>query len=555
MSEVKSTLKRMAVYYLLLAANVIPCASIIPDVFPFRNLSAIYLLALSVCLVLYYYHRVSPAGGLSRMMKSLSWMSLLLILLRGIKYSAVSGVGILARHTWYLYYVPMLLFPLFLFYISLFVSSKENAKTSRIRYAALALTVVLIALVLTNDLHQAVFRFQPGFQNWDGDYSRGLLFYAVTFWQYALYFAAIIILVIKCRIVSSRKSAWILLVPFVIGVAMNALLVTGKVPRINGSPIFEFPEALIFTAAAVLECCMQLGLIPTNTDYGKLFHIFSISAQITDNTGTPVYSSYSALPLTAAQFGMESGARIGEHTVLHKMKIPGGFGFWQDDMTELDRLNGELAEAKATLSEETELIRLQGELKEKQTKIEQRTLMYDTIARRTWRQSQAISSLARAAEETDVPAVKDGIRRRIALLGAYIKRYANLTLLSEESDEIEAGELALSVSEVLRYLNFCGIPGEFVGGADCTVKSGAALAVFEAFDDLIEANYSRLEGVFVNLSAKEDVVFKLTLENLTDGLSCEQTKNLSDAGVAVNLKCEDGVSYVSFTMSKGGGAV
>ena len=87
------------------------------------------------------------------------------------------------------------------------------------------------------------------------------------------------------------------------------------------------------------------------------------------------------------------------------------------------------------------------------------------------------------------------------------------------------------------------------------MRSGAALAVFEAFDDLIEANYSCLEGVFVNLSAKEDVVFKLTLENLTDGLSCEQTKNLSDAGVAVDLKCEDGVSYVSFTMSKGGGAV
>ena len=72
MKEVMTALRRMAVYYLLLAVNIIPCASIIPDVFPVRNLSAVYLLALSVCLVLYYSRRVSPTGGLSGAMKALS---------------------------------------------------------------------------------------------------------------------------------------------------------------------------------------------------------------------------------------------------------------------------------------------------------------------------------------------------------------------------------------------------------------------------------------------------------------------------------------------------
>ena len=117
MHEVKSTLKRLALYYLLLAVNIIPCASILPDRFPTRNVSSIYLLFLSVCLVLYYAYRLPRAGGLSVIMKSLSCMALLLILLRGIKYSVFAGVDVLARHTWYLYYVPMLLIPLFFFYI------------------------------------------------------------------------------------------------------------------------------------------------------------------------------------------------------------------------------------------------------------------------------------------------------------------------------------------------------------------------------------------------------------------------------------------------------
>ena len=145
-NEVKNAARRMAVYYLLLAINIIPCASIIPDVFPTRNLSAIYLLSLSVLLVLYYSHRVSPSGALPVLMKSLSWMGLLLILLRGIKYSAVAEVGVLARHAWYLYYVPMLLLPLFLFYISLVVSPKNKTHISRAWYLVSAVTVVLIVL-------------------------------------------------------------------------------------------------------------------------------------------------------------------------------------------------------------------------------------------------------------------------------------------------------------------------------------------------------------------------------------------------------------------------
>lgn len=552
MNEVKTTLKRMAVYYLLLVISILFCANFIEDTFPTRNLSTIYLLALSVCLVLYYAHRVTPTGRLSFMMKSLSWMGLLLILLRGIKYSAFSAVDILARHTWYLYYVPILLLPLFLFFIALLVAPKDNARITKVRYSTLIVTVALVALVLTNDLHQQVFVFREGFSDWDSDYSHGWLFYVVNVWQFALYLSAIIILAIKCRLGSSKKKAWIILIPFALGIVMYALLLTEKMPKINGAPIIEFPEAHIFTAAVVLECCMQLGLIPTNTDYGKLFRNLSISAQITDRRGKPVFSSSSAIPLTKEQFLLQSGSRISEHTLLYKMPIPGGVGFWQSDMTELDRLNEELAEAKDALAEEAELIRLRNELKEKQTKIKQRTLVYDAIARGTQKQSQAISHFAEKARKSSDPAIKEEYRHRITLLGAYIKRYANLMLLSRESDVIEAGELGLSVSEVLRYLNYCGKPGEFIGGAECSVPADAALSVFEAFETLLEANYSCMKGVFVNLSASENVVFKLIFEDFSGGLSEEMKTKLSEAGVVNETKCEDGVSYIVFTMPKGG---
>ena len=300
--------------------------------------------------------------------------------------------------------------------------------------------------------------------------------------------------------------------------------------------------------AGVLECCIQLGLIPTNKSYGKLFEIFSISAQITDRNGTPVYSSLSAVPLTTEQFAAPDGARIDEHTVLHKMPVPGGYGFWQEDMSHIDRLNDALTEAKDALAQETELIRLQNELTEKQAKIEQRTAMYDTIAQRTKDQSQAISDLAEMARRTDDMAVKETCRKQITLLAAYIKRYANLMLLSYESKSLETGELGLSFTEVLRYLNFAGIPGEFLSTAEGTVDAKASLAVFETFGRLLTENLSCLHGVFVNLTKKENTVCKLTLEYLQTSLTETDIDSLSDLDVATETVCEDDVTYIGFTL-------
>lgn len=556
MNEVKAILKRMAAYFLLLAINIIPCANIISDSFPTRNLSTIYLLALCSCLILYYSHRVTSSGGLSALTKALSWMALLLILLRGIKYSAFAQVDVLARHTWYLYYVPMLLLPLFLFYISLLVSSGKGYHLSKGWYWTAAVTVVFILLILTNDSHQLVFCFNSNFSDWNNDYSYGILFYVILVWRYTLYIAAVAVLIIKCRVSSSKRNAWIILVPFLIGIVLNLLLITGKMPKLNGAYFTELPEVIVFTAAAVLECCMQLGLIPTNTDYGKLFNKFSISAQITDKGGVPVYTSSMAKPLTAEQFAMQSGSRTDDHTVMRKMAIPGGFGFWQEDMTELDRLNAELNEAKEELSQEAELTRLRNELKEKQTITEQRTKVYDEIAKRTERQSQAISKLAKTARLSLDSAVKESCRNQITLLGAYIKRYANLTLLSQESEVLEIGELGLSVSEVLRYLNFCGTPGEFFNNAECEVSAEAAILAFEAFERLLELNYVSLRGVFVNLSEQDDkVMFKLTLENASRLIPEDESRHLNRSGVMIDESVEDNVAYICFALPKGGEAV
>ena len=546
MSEVKKTLKRLALYLLLLALTIFHSFGIIPQRFPTWSLSSIYLMFLCTCLILYYTCRVVRPGWLKRMLTGISWMLFLFMFLRGVKYSIFIQVDILARYTWYLFYVPMLLMPLFFFYISLLVSEDQEETALRMWRHPLWITLVLIFLVLTNDFHHQAFRFHLGLAYWDSASIHGWVFYCCTAWQYLLYFISVLILVKKCSISTSKQNAWLILLPFTMGISMLLLHLTKNMVKLNGEEIVEFPEILCWMVACVLECCIQLGLIPTNEGYSKLFRFFSISIQITDQFGKPVYKSAAAAELTKEQIFASKDLRIGEHSILHRMEIPGGFGFWQDDVTELDRLNAELAEIRNKLSEEAKLTRLQNTLREKQAKIEQRTLLYDTIARRIRGQSQEISRIAQEARNSSDKALKDSHRKRILLLGAYIKRYANLMLLSEVGQVIEAGELGLSVAEVLRYLNLCGIPAEIMHRAQGKISANAAITVFEAFKTLLDTDFSSLQGVFSNFYNQEGIVFKLTLENLCASLSASMEEKLSGAGITTTLECEDNVTYVCF---------
>lgn len=555
MIEVKNSLKRLAVIYLLLAINTLWDADIIPGRFPFEHLSSLYLFTLSACLFVHYYRRVTQHRGMRGLMLALAGMEMLLILLRGIKYSIFGDVFFIGRYCWYLYYIPVLFIPVLLFYIALFIYAKDVRQAERKWAWVAVVTVILILFVLTNDLHQMVFRFNPGFENWDGDYSYGGLFTVITAWEYVFYVVAIAVLLIKCRILKVRNHAWVILVPFLIGLTTLVLLLTNTMPQINGATPIEFPETLAFMVAGVLECCMQIGIIPTNENYRSLMKETSAPVQITDLAGNVIYKSEAAKELTKEQFSAPDGARIREHTILRRMDVPGGYGFFENDVTELDELNGKLSEAGKALSEEAELVRLQNELKEEQAKIEQRALVYDTIAKRTQNQSLAISRISEEALRTEDPDVKDRCRKHIAMLGAYIKRYANLMLLSEVSKTVSVNELGLSVTEVLRYLNRCGIPGELMNTAQGSISTEEALAVFEAFETLLENNLSDLTGAFVNLDTEGGrLIFQLTLENMRVEIPVSVTEKLMTCGIQSASEYEDNVGYISFVFPKGGEA-
>ena len=148
MNEVKTSLKRLALFYFLLALSIFPNCNIIPCRFPLENISSLYLFSLTICLILHFYRRVAQHPKLRRLMLMLACMEALLIMLRGIKYSVFGSVHFLSRYSWYLFFVPMLCIPVLLFYISLYIDTKDEQRVRKRWGWVAVVTLLLIQLGL-----------------------------------------------------------------------------------------------------------------------------------------------------------------------------------------------------------------------------------------------------------------------------------------------------------------------------------------------------------------------------------------------------------------------
>ena len=537
------TVKRSLQMLMQLAAAYVfaACVSVfVPDVFLLRLSTTLVLLAFSLALMLYFDDHIIDAGTRTYLMTIAGLISFWVIL-RGAKYIAFEESEIIARHIWYLYYIPVLFIPLMSLFAALSVGEEEQQRPRRGMWAAVAVTAALALTVLTNDLHQLVFRFSPGFAGWDADYSRAPIFFLIYGWVDLLLVTAFCIRFSRCRVSASRKLFWIPMLPVLFGFLYLILYAADLWPRIRGALFGEFPEAVCFSMAGMWLSLMYIGLIPSNVRYGRLFELSGLSAQIADGDYRIIYTSSTAAPLSPQQLRSGTDILRGANIRIHRKPVHGGFVYWQDDITELNHIHDELLEAGERLGEEAELLRLENELKEERAQIEAKTRTYDEIAGHVAAQSRRITELCAVAEER--PETYAVQMKTVCLLAAYVKRFANLSLLAADRAWIDSTELYLAIQESLRYAGDLGIPAESFLLESGKTASRCALQRYALFEQLLEEALPSLAGIQVSL--RKDAL-KCTFEGASLTLP---------SGCCAILTREDGNSFVRIPLEEAGEAI
>lgn len=122
-----TTAKRALLMLLQLAFlyAFIACVAVFdPDRFLLRAASNLFLMMFSLALMISFADRIIEPHT-RRYMVSIAGLITLWIVLRGAKYIAFEETEIVARHIWYLYYLPALLIPFLSLLAALSVGTKN----------------------------------------------------------------------------------------------------------------------------------------------------------------------------------------------------------------------------------------------------------------------------------------------------------------------------------------------------------------------------------------------------------------------------------------------
>lgn len=417
------------------------------------------------------------------------------LIAKTVKYEfLVSATHPIGRYLWYSYYIPMLLIPLFGLFTVHYIGKPENHQMPKWMLSFLGLAVGLIVLVMTNDLHQLVFRFDNGFTNYDSDYSYGFLYFILMAWYILLSLYFVISLLRKCRVPGSKKVQKLPLFIALGGVVFWIIYVM-KLISVDLTVI----DCLII--ASLLESAIQVGMIPSNTNYGDIFRITTVPIQVVDSHYNPHYVSEGALPVSEEQISLskEGAVNLG-NTLLNSAPITAGHVVWQDDIQKINAVHQQLHDAREQLSEEGVLIQAETEIKEKRAKAEEQNRLYDRIAREVEpKLNKADQLLCRIEKE---PEHTHSLLAKVCVIGSYIKRRGNLLLLGEESNQINATELEYCIRESLENLKLGGVYTALISDCKDKLPLEHIVAVYDFFEIMIERLLDDVTALMVNLTSQ-----------------------------------------------------
>ena len=291
------------------------------------------------------------------------------LVVREYKFRFVHNAAAL-RYLWYLYYIPLLLIPLLSLFVALSLGKSETFRLPRWTAAFTSVTVFLLILVLTNDIHQLVFIFPPSAAVWtEYDYRYGIGFAMIACWGVLCAILSLIIMAVKSRVPRSREFLWLPLIPFGIAV-LYVVLYAIRIPFIqtvaNDLAVFD---CLVFTG--FFESCIRCGLIQTNTRYLDLFLASEdTDMQIVDESYEVCYSASGTVRQskeTMERAHLEP-VILSDGRSLHNMPVSGGYAIWTEDTSELLRLREKLYDRQEELRERNAFLQYEYE-REKEHKI------------------------------------------------------------------------------------------------------------------------------------------------------------------------------------------
>ena len=389
-----------------------------------------------------------------RVVSLLSWLTVGWLLLRLFKYQQLTE-GTLTRMCWYGYYLFQLALPVALLYLTEIMDRAEGEKRlAHPLWPPLVCYVLSVLLVLTNDLHRLVFRFDLE-GNWASDYSYGLGYWLMIAFSLLFFVLAVVKLLYK-----GRKSAYwggkLFSLLFCGGLIFYVIAYVYRVPLAWESDI---TVNICILSVLFFETVLHAGLVPVNIQYQRLFASAPINLTLLDGDGRTVLSSRSAHPISRSIWkrllmDMEQPLLRDSNTQLHAIPVRSGMAVWQEDLSRINRLKREIQDVQDRLEAANRLLREEGEIKKRLMTVEANRSLFEQLDRDMEQRVASLTRLIKTLPKTDKP---KGLTAYITLCLCHIKRRCNLFFLARQGELLPGDELELYLDELAELARYAGL--------------------------------------------------------------------------------------------------
>jgi hypothetical protein len=489
-------------------------------------------------------HRRLMDFRIRRLLVSVGVMLVLWVTVKTVKYEfLVSNTDPIGRYMWYCFYIPMIMVPLFGVFIVDFIGKPEGYRSPKWMNVLYVPALMLLGCVLTNDLHQWVFRFDNGIENYDRDYSYGFPYFIAMAWFILLGIYFVVMLLKKCRVPGSKKMQKL---PLCIMLVASGFWISYSLRIVKVD--LTVVDCLII--ALLCESAIQSGLIPSNTNYQQIFNATTVPIQVVDMDFQPHYVSARTLPVSELQLRQSAVETVNlGSSLLTSAPINAGRVVWQDDVSQINALRQRLQDMQTQLCKDNDLLQAEAEVKANRAKADEQNRLYDRITAEVEPQLIKAETLIHRIESDRGNTGE--LLPRLCVIGSYIKRRGNLLLLGEEDNRIYTNELEYCIRESLENLRLGGVFTSLISSCDGKAKREHIVSTYDFYEKMVEWLLDDITAMMVNLTCHDGTIQMNIQMGCGDGIAQQvladvefpygsYTYDIMDEDVVINLTVSEG---------------
>lgn len=392
----------------------------------------------------------------------------------------IKGVTInikMERICWYLYYLPLIFIPTFYYICSNSLLKRMNKNRKIFIYL---ISSILLILVLTNDYHELVFKFNNG-NYYHNNYNHYIGYYLISIWIFYLFGGGMISLVVKRLKIKKDLKAFLPLTILLLGLTYTILYILG-IPFIRETNMSVVNSNLICLG---IELIFYLNLIPNNRKYIEKFSNSNLDMAIISLDGKTKYTTrvFNKIPdfiLTDIK-NKKVKNNYQDKNIIYNIKMKkDSYVILKKDLTNMFKLKEEIIKQKEELLKQQESIKIEEKTKKELYEIKIRKDVINKIEKNLNKKRLEAKKILMKYDvnQEDLDKVK-----RIII---YSKKKSML-MISEINNEIYNEEsITVLLTELLKSMSSLNIEGLIFVKNKMSIKGSIMSYLYDIVYEIME---------------------------------------------------------------------